>query len=62
MAIILSSGGQWYLGVSDEGAAAAATSCWIAAGIYGGYLTLCGWRVCNASKKARTQLPDEPDA
>ena len=61
MGVILSSGGQWYLGVGDEDAAAAAGACYVAAAIYGGYVLCCGYRMTKLSAGAPKQLDDEPD-
>ena len=49
MYTILTSGGEWYLGVSEEDAPAAASACLVAAGIYLVYLIYCGLKIGKAS-------------
>jgi len=61
MGIVLNSGGQWYMGVADEDAAAAAASCYIAAVVYGLYVALCGCRIMKANARGKMQLDDEAD-
>lgn len=56
---VLSNGGQWYLGVSDADAGAAADACLVAAGIYLIYLTWCGWKLTKNSPTASKKLSDE---
>ena len=51
MGYILSSGNNWFLGVSDEGASAAATACYLSAGIYLLYLIFCGMKVVSWNRK-----------
>ena len=46
---ILKSGGEWYLGVSEEDTPAAASACLVAAGIYLLYLMYCGSKLMKAS-------------
>ena len=46
---ILTSGGEWYLGVSEEDAPAAASACLVAAGIYLVYLIYCGLKLGKSS-------------
>ena len=48
MGIVLSLGGEWYLGVSKENAAASASACFAAAFLYLLYLVGCGLRVMKA--------------
>ena len=43
--LILSMGGEWYLGVPEENASSAATACFAAAFFYLLYLIGCGMRV-----------------
>ena len=52
MGYVLQSGKNWFLGVSDEGAKAAATACYIAAALYLGYVLMCGRRIMAANKRA----------
>ena len=61
MGVILSSGGEWYLGVAEEDASAAAASCYVAAGIYAFYVCCCGARMMKLNTVSKTQLADEPD-
>lgn len=61
MGVILSSGGEWYLGVAEDDAAAAASSCYVAAAIYGFYVFCCGYRMAKLNAGSKTQLTDEPD-
>lgn len=51
MGYLLSSGNHWFLGVSKEGAEAAATACYLAAGIYLVYLVFCGMKVMQWNAK-----------
>jgi len=61
MGVILSSGGEWYLGVAEDDASAAAASCYVAASIYGFYVVCCGMRMKNLNAVSKMQLADEPD-
>ena len=62
MGVVLSMGGEWYLGVSEEHAGAASSACYIAACIYGVYLVTCGLRIskAHAKRNERELLVDEP--
>ena len=60
--LILSMGGEWYLGVPEENASSAATACFAAAFFYLLYLIGCGMRVqkeLNRSKGDAELLEDE---
>ena len=59
MYTILSSGGEWYLGVGKEDAPAAASACLVAAGVYAIYLVYCGLKLGKASKGEKPS--DEED-
>ena len=59
MGALLVSGGEWFLGVSEEQAPAAATACFLGASIYGVYLAVCGMRLKALSKGGSEQLDDE---
>ena len=58
---VLSSGGEWFLGVGEEDAPAAASACLIAAGIYLAYFVFCMGRMMkgNASPTKRERLVDD---
>ena len=58
---ILQSGGEWYLGVSEEDAPAAASACLVAAGIYLLYLIYCGLKLgkTSASSSGKEKLTDD---
>ena len=58
---ILQSGGEWYLGVSEEDAPAAASACLVAAGIYLLYLIYCGLKLgkTSASSSGKERLTDD---
>lgn len=59
---VLTSGGEWFLGVSEEQAPAAATACLVAAGIYGAYLIFCVLRMGkSAATGERQKLHDDDD-
>merc|ERR1712046_490939 len=51
MGVVLGNGGNWYLGVPDDGAAAAASACFVAAAIYGFYVLCCGFLMTKLGKK-----------
>ena len=55
---ILSSGGEWFLGVSKEDAPAAASACLVAAGVYGIYLVFCGMKLMKPAP-TKTKISDE---
>ena len=57
MAIVLSMGGEWYLGVTEEEKSSAAMACWMGAAIYGLYLFFCMSRLKSAN--ARQKLKEE---
>ena len=59
MYMILSSGGEWYLGVSPEDAPAAANGCLVAAGIYLVYLIYCGLKLGKTSAASKEKLADD---
>ena len=61
MYTILSSGGEWYLGVSPEEAPAAANACLVAAGIYAIYLVYCGLKLGKSSAPADTKGDGDDD-
>ena len=56
---VLSSGGEWYLGVSPEEAPAAANACLVAAGIYMVYLIYCGTKLGKASASPDKAVDDD---
>jgi len=62
MGYLLSSGNNWFMGVSDEGAASAATACFISAGIYVLYLLFCGMKVMAWNKESESQMLLDPEA
>ena len=60
MFLILKSGGEWYLGVSEHDADAAASACLVAALIYLIYLIYCGTKLSKATATAgREKLQDD---
>ena len=56
---VLTSGGEWYLGVSHEDAPAAASACMVAAGIYGLYLIYCGMKLMKPAPTSTKIKEDE---
>lgn len=60
--VILTSGGEWFLGVSEEDAPAAASACLVAAGIYGVYLLYCGSKLGKATAEGSKKSDDDDDA
>ena len=51
--MVLNSGGNWYLNVSNENAKSAAHGCFFAAFLYAGYVAFCGLRVCKLVAKSK---------
>lgn len=58
---ILTSGGEWFLGVSKEDAPAAASACLVASGVYGLYLVFCGLKLMKPPVDNSKKLHDEED-
>ena len=58
---ILVSGGEWFLGVPEESAPAAAPACLVAAGIYGSYLVFCMLRMAKSGASGARQKLDEEE-
>ena len=56
---VLTSGGEWYLGVSHEDAPAVASACMVAAGIYGLYLIYCGMKLMKPAPTSTKIKEDE---
>ena len=56
---ILQSGGEWFLGVSEDDAPAAAQACLVAAGIYLTYLIYCGLKLGKASAGDEKKADDD---
>lgn len=64
MGIVLSTGGEWYLGVGTENASASASACFASAFLYLLYLIGCGLRVMKAMSPGKGDaelLEDSPD-
>ena len=61
MWLILSRGGEWYLGVSEEDAPSAASACMIAAVIYAVYLFWCMSKLSKASVEGPTKVSDDDE-
>lgn len=63
MGTLLTSGGEWYLGVTEEGAPAAASACYLGACIYGVYLLFCGLKLKKsmAVKDSAQPLDEEEE-
>ena len=59
MYAILTSGGEWYLGVSEEDAASASSACLVAAVIYGVYLVWCGMKLTSASASPKGKQSED---
>lgn len=55
---VLTSGGEWFLGVPEADAPAAASGCLVAAGIYGLYLVYCGMKLSKPAADSK-KLQDE---
>ena len=58
---ILTSGGEWFLGVSKENAPAAASACLIASGVYGLYLVFCGMKLMKPAEDDSKKSQDDDD-
>ena len=58
---ILSNGGEWYLGVSEEDAPTAASACLVAAGIYAVYLFYCGSKIGRLSAEGPAKVADDDE-
>ena len=58
---ILTSGGEWFLGVPEEDAPAAANACLVAALIYFLYLVYCGLKIGKTSAPTGSKPLDEED-
>lgn len=58
---IFKMGGEWYLGVSEEDAPAAASACLVAAIIYAIYLVYCGLKLSKASAESEGAKKLEDD-
>ena len=58
---ILTSGGEWFLGIPPHEAPAAASACLVAAGIYGLYLVYCGSKLMKPSEDSSKKLQDDDD-
>ena len=59
MYTILTNGGEWYLGVTEKEAPAAASACLIAAGIYLVYLLYCGMKLTKSSAMPKEKVADD---
>ena len=56
---ILTSGGEWFLGVSKEDAPTAASACLVAAGIYLVYLVYCGLKIGKQGAPGKEKRADD---
>ena len=59
MYCIFQAGGEWYLGVSEEDAPAAASACLVAAVIYMIYLAYCGMKLCKTGAASKVKESED---
>ena len=61
MYAVLTNGGEWYLGISEHEAPAAASACLVAAAVYGVYLIYCGSKLSALVAAPKAKVGDEEE-